>query len=83
MKMGILGSGMVGQAISARLAELGRDAMLGTRDVNKLIDWHKTTDAQVKIGSFVEIAEHGEMIFNSRSLGRDRRENGTQNLIRS
>ena len=61
MKMGVLGSGMVGQAISARLAELGHDAMLGTRDVNKLIDWHKTTDAQVKIGSFVEIAEHGEM----------------------
>jgi len=83
MKMGILGSGMVSQAISARLAELGRDAMQGTRDINKLIDWHKTTEGQVKIGSFVEIAEHGEMFFNSRSLGRDRRENGTQNLIRS
>lgn len=76
MKTGILGSGMMGQAISARLAELGHDA-------NKLSDWHKNTDAQVKIGSFAETAEHGEMIFNSRSLGRDRRENGTQNLIRS
>jgi 8-hydroxy-5-deazaflavin:NADPH oxidoreductase len=83
MKMGILGSGIVGQAISARLAELGRDAMLGTRAISKLIDWHKTVDAQVKIGSFAETAERGEMFFNSRSLGRDRSENGTQNLIRS
>ena len=38
MKMGVFGSGMVSQSISARLAELGNDAMLGTRDVNKLSD---------------------------------------------
>ena len=83
MKMGVFGSGMVSQSISAWLAELGHEAMLGTRDVNKLSDWHRTTGAQVKIGSFADTAAHGEMIFNSRSLGRDRRENGTQNLIRS
>ena len=83
MKMGVLGSGMVGQANSAQPVELGHDVILGTRDINKLIDWHKTTDAQVKIGSFAETAEHGEMIFNSRSLGSDGRENGTQYLIRS
>ena len=51
---------------------------LGKVHIPKLISY-----AQVKIGSFAETAEHGEMIFNSRSLGRDRRENGTQNLIGS
>ena len=35
MKIGILGTGMVGQTISGRLAELGHDVMVGTRDVAK------------------------------------------------
>jgi 8-hydroxy-5-deazaflavin:NADPH oxidoreductase len=65
MKMGVLGSGVVGQSISVRLAELGHDAMIGTRDTNKLTDWQKTEGAQVKIGSFAEAATHGEMIFNA------------------
>jgi len=56
---------MVGQSISARLAELGHEAMLGTRDANKLSDWHRTAGAQVKIGSFADTAAHGEMIFNA------------------
>ena len=66
MKMGILGSGMVGQAISARLTELGHDAMIGTRDPNKLIDWH-ASNQNVKIGSFSETAAHAEVVFNATS----------------
>ena len=31
MRMGVLGSGMTAQAISARLAELGHDVVIGTR----------------------------------------------------
>jgi predicted dinucleotide-binding enzyme len=31
MKVGILGSGMVGQTIGAKLAERGLDVVLGTR----------------------------------------------------
>ena len=64
MKAGVLGSGMVGQAISARLAELGHDVMIGTRDPNKLSEWH-TSHKDVKIGSFAGTARHGEIIFNA------------------
>jgi hypothetical protein len=64
MKAGVLGSGMVGQAISARLAELGHDVMIGTRDPNKLGEW-QTSHPEVKIGSFAGTAGHGEMIFNA------------------
>ena len=64
MRTGVFGSGMVGQAISARLAELGRDAMIGTRDPNKLNEWH-SSHTNVKIGSFSETAAHGEIIFNA------------------
>jgi predicted dinucleotide-binding enzyme len=64
MKAGVLGSGMVGQAIGARLAELGEDVMIGTRDPNKLHEW-QASHPQVKIGSFAATAGHGEIIFNA------------------
>lgn len=64
MKAGVLGSGMVGRAISARLADVGHDVMIGTRDSNKLGEWH-SAHTNVKIGSFAETAAHGEMIFNA------------------
>ena len=51
MKAGVLGSGMVGQAISARLAELEHDVMIGTRAPNKLSEW-QASHKDVKIGSF-------------------------------
>jgi predicted dinucleotide-binding enzyme len=64
MKAGILGSGRVGQAISARLAELGHEVMIGTRDPNKLGEW-QASHRDVRIGSFAETAAHGEIIFNA------------------
>ena len=64
MRMGILGSGMVAQAISARLAELGYEVMIGTRDAEKLKGW-QSSNQKVIIGSFAETAKHGEMIFNA------------------
>jgi predicted dinucleotide-binding enzyme len=39
MKIGILGSGSVGQTIGAKLAELGHEVMVGTRDTSKLAEW--------------------------------------------
>ncbi|MBI5839712.1 MAG: NAD(P)-binding domain-containing protein [Chloroflexi bacterium] len=64
MKMGVLGSGMVGQAISARLAELDHDVMIGTRNAAKLKEW-QSINRKVKIGSFAETAAHGGMVFNA------------------
>jgi len=66
MKTGILGSGMVGQALSARLAELGHEVMIGTRDANKLKQW-QAGHQKVEIGSFDETANHGGIIFNATS----------------
>jgi predicted dinucleotide-binding enzyme len=64
MKTGVLGSGMVAQALSARLAELGHDVVIGTRDAGKLKGW-QSSNQRVKIGSFTETAAHGEMVFNA------------------
>jgi predicted dinucleotide-binding enzyme len=64
MKAGVLGSGTVGQAISARLAELGHDVMIGTRAPSKLSEW-QASHKDVKIGSFAKTVGHGEIIFNA------------------
>ena len=36
MNSGVLGTSVLGQTISAKLAELGHDVMIGTRDVAHL-----------------------------------------------
>ena len=64
MRMGVLGSGMVAQGLSARLAELGHNVVIGTRDPDKLRGW-QSSNQRVLIGSFAETARHGEMVFNA------------------
>jgi predicted dinucleotide-binding enzyme len=64
MKMGVLGSGMVAQALSARLAELGHNVVIGTRDAEKLKGW-QSSNQRVKVATFSETADHGEMVFNA------------------
>ena len=64
MRMSVLGSGMVAQGLSARLAELGHNGIIGTRDADKLRGW-QSSNQRVLIGSFAETAAHGEMILNA------------------
>src|SRR5438093_1168529 len=37
MRIGVLGTGMVGQALAGKMAELGHQVMVGTRDVDDLL----------------------------------------------
>lgn len=67
MKVGVLGSGMVGQAIAAKLAELGHEVMVGTRSPEKLQEWLAGVGGNVRIGSMAETAAHGEIVFNATS----------------
>jgi predicted dinucleotide-binding enzyme len=78
MKIGILGTGIVGRSHSTRLIELGHDVMMGTRDVTKsltvtnsdsmgnkpLKEWLKE-NPMLKLGSFADAAKHGEMVINA------------------
>jgi hypothetical protein len=63
MKIGILGSGTVGQTIGARLAALGHDLMLGSRSPEKLSAW--AGEVGVKVGDLSATAAHGELLFNA------------------
>jgi NADPH-dependent F420 reductase len=64
MKIGILGSGMVGQALAQKLAQIGQDVMIGTRNPQKLAEF-AAQNPGVKVGSVAESANHGELVFNA------------------
>lgn len=59
-KVGILGSGDVGQALGRGFAKHGWDVMLGTRDPKKLEAWAMETKG--KVGSFADAAKHGDPV---------------------
>jgi 8-hydroxy-5-deazaflavin:NADPH oxidoreductase len=78
MKFSILGTGSVGQSIASKLAELGHEVMIGTRNVKEKLassdkdsygnppfkDWLSANN-KVKLGTFAESAQFGEIIINA------------------
>jgi 8-hydroxy-5-deazaflavin:NADPH oxidoreductase len=77
MKIGIIGTGVVGQTLGSKLIALGHDVALGTRDPNKLDDkrmmgatlreWKSQTENRGKVVTFKEAAAHGELLINATS----------------
>lgn len=65
MKIGVLGSGMVGQAIATKLVSLGHEVTVGTRDPHKLDEWLGSVSHKARVGSFADAAASGEVIFNA------------------
>jgi len=66
MKIGILGTGMVGQAIGTKLVQLGHQVSLGSRSANneKATEWVKANGKNAAQGTFAEAAAFGQLIFN-------------------
>jgi 8-hydroxy-5-deazaflavin:NADPH oxidoreductase len=78
MRIAVMGTGMVGRAVAGRLAELGHEVMVGTRDAAATMAstepdrmgnppfsvWVRDHPA-VKLGSFAEAAEHGAVVVNA------------------
>ena len=66
MKIGVLGTGMVGEAIASKLVALGHDVMMGSRDAKnpKAIAWAKRAGAHAQAGTFADAAAFGELLFN-------------------
>jgi 8-hydroxy-5-deazaflavin:NADPH oxidoreductase len=61
MKVGVLGSGGVGQTLAAGFAKHGHAVMIGTREAGKLAKWSQE-NPKVRVGDFVETAAFGELI---------------------
>lgn len=80
--IGILGTGVVGRTIGAKLMTLGYGVTIGTRDVSKTMakternqyggppysEWHKQ-NPKITLGSFAEAAKFGEIIVNATNGG--------------
>jgi 8-hydroxy-5-deazaflavin:NADPH oxidoreductase len=64
LKVGILGSGNVGQALGTGFATLGHDVMIGSRDPqnDKLRAWVTRAGERASVGTFADAAAHGELI---------------------
>jgi predicted dinucleotide-binding enzyme len=66
MKIGILGTGIVGQTLGSRLVQLGHDVMMGSRsEANPTaIAWAKKEGHHASFGSFENAASFAEIVFN-------------------
>jgi predicted dinucleotide-binding enzyme len=79
MRIGVLGTGVVGRTIAARLAGLGHDIVIGTRDPAATrerteMDRFGTASAtwlaehpELDLGTFAEATAHGELVVNATS----------------
>lgn len=75
MKIGIIGSGVVGQTLGTKLVELGHDVVIGTRDPQKLDEkknmtgtlreWLAGVKNKAKVVTFPEAAAHGELLISA------------------
>ena len=78
MKIAVLGTGVVGQTIAEKLAELGHDVFIGSRSAEDalartgpdnfgrppFIEWHEKHPT-IKLGTYKEAAAFGEFIVNA------------------
>lgn len=62
MKIGILGSGVVGQTLGSGFIRHGYEVMLGTRSPEKLTDWKLKAGESGRVGSFAEAAAFGDIL---------------------
>src|SRR5687767_11798559 len=69
MKLGILGTGMVGATIGSKLVALGHDVVMGSRTAggDKALAWVAAAGPGARQGTFADAAEHGELLFNCTS----------------
>lgn len=73
MKIGILGSGIVGQTLGTKLIERGHDVILGTRNPDataekrgfgkSLGEWTQASGG--RLGTFAQAAAHGDVVINA------------------
>jgi len=61
MKIGVIGSGDVGQVLASGFLKHGHEVVIGTRDAAKLATWAKTNPGG-RVAGFAEVAKFGEVV---------------------
>jgi 8-hydroxy-5-deazaflavin:NADPH oxidoreductase len=61
-KVGVIGSGTVGETLADGFLKHGYEVMRGSRDPSKLADWKKKGGAKASTGSSAEAAKFGDVV---------------------
>jgi 8-hydroxy-5-deazaflavin:NADPH oxidoreductase len=64
-KIGVLGSGEVGETLANGFLRHGYEVMRGSRDPKKLASWKSGAGAKASAGTFAEAAKFGELVVLS------------------
>ena len=66
MKIGILGTGMVGSTLATKLVKLGHQVMMGSRtaDSDAGRKWLQSVGGKGKLGTFADAAAFGEIVLD-------------------
>jgi hypothetical protein len=62
LKIGVLGSGIVGETLANGFLKHGYAVMRGSRDPAKLTSWHKGAGPKAAVGNFAETARYGDIV---------------------
>lgn len=66
MRIGVLGTGIVGSTIGTKLVSLGHEVMMGSREAGgeKAQAWVEAVGTGASEGTFADAAAFGEIVFN-------------------
>jgi predicted dinucleotide-binding enzyme len=62
MKVGVIGSGVVGQVLAGGFLKHGHEVMRGSREPGKLAEWRSGAGPKAQAGTFAETARFGEVV---------------------
>jgi predicted dinucleotide-binding enzyme len=67
MRIGVLGTGPVGQTLASRLVGTGHDVVMGSRTATneKAVGWAEGHPERAGAGTFADAAAHGEVVVNA------------------
>ncbi len=67
MKIAVMGTGMVGQALAGKFVALGHEVMMGSRESGnpKGLEWARISGPLAHAGSFAEAAARSELLVNA------------------
>ena len=66
MRIGVLGTGIVGRTLATKLVELGHEVAMGAREATNETAraWAESAGAAASSGTFAQAAELAELVFN-------------------
>jgi predicted dinucleotide-binding enzyme len=67
MRIGVLGTGIVGRTLGGKLVELGHEVRMGSRRAGneKAVEWAQAAGEGASEGTFADAAEFGELLVNA------------------